>query len=255
MIDSCQQLIRRATECDCSRKCFPKESEATLVVYSSTSLFRHPSLMSDIPPEQVHELLARARAGEAAALEQLFALCREELRQHAERQLDSQLQKRVDASDVLQQTMLDAQQGLPDFQGQVSAEWWGWINRILHNNIVEEVRKHMLAQKRDIGKDRSMDDSRARGGALKLLLSGQLSSPSQKAVKREQREAILQEIEQLPASQREAIRMRYLQEMPLAEIAEVMERSELAVGGLLKRGLRCLRDMQQPSERSDTDGG
>lgn len=207
--------------------------------------------MSDLPPDQVLPLLERARAGDAAALEQLLALCREQLRQQAEHQLDSQLHQRVDASDVVQQTMLDAQRDLPDFQGHVPAQWWAWINRILENNVVEEVRKHMLAQKRDVRKDRSLDDSRGRGGALKLLLSGQLSSPSQKAVKGEQREALLQDIEKLPASQREAVRMRYLQEMPIAEIAEVMGRSELAVGGLLKRGLQGLRDMQRPSEERD----
>jgi RNA polymerase sigma-70 factor (ECF subfamily) len=49
-------------------------------------------------------------------------------------------------------------------------------------------------------------------------------------------------MDQLPGSQREAIRMRYLEGMPLKEISERMGKSEMAVAGLLKRGLRGLRD-------------
>jgi RNA polymerase sigma-70 factor (ECF subfamily) len=209
--------------------------------------------MNDLPADGISQLLELARTGDAAAQEQLFALCREQLYPQAKHQLDSQLRIRVDASDVVQQTLLKAQRDLPAFQGQESAEWWAWIRRILENNIAEEVRKHMLAQKRDLRRDQSLDDSRGDAGPLKQYLAGQLTSPSQKAMRREARRVLKQTIETLPAAQREAIRMRYLQEMPLSDIAEVMGRSELAVGGLLKRGLQSLRKGPELKNGDNTD--
>lgn len=111
----------------------------------------------------------------------------EQLRPQAKAQLDSQLRARVDASDVVQQTLLEAQRDLPAFHGNVSAEWWAWIRRILENNIAKEVRMHLLAQKRDLRRDQSLDDSRGEAGTLKLFLVGQLTSPSQKAMRQEAR--------------------------------------------------------------------
>jgi RNA polymerase sigma-70 factor, ECF subfamily len=198
--------------------------------------------MASAVNDAFEDLVNRARRRDHAALQQLFQQCRDELRAHAERELDSRLHVRFDASDIVQQTLLEAQRDLPSFRGSRSAEWWGWINHILENNIAEEVAKHLLAQKRDLRKERSLDQSNVHAGALKQLLEAQLSSPIRCAMRQEEKQMLGQAIEALPVAQREAIRMRYLREMSLAEIADVMGRTELAVAGLLKRGLTKLRE-------------
>src|SRR5262245_62498978 len=91
---------------------------------------------------QLHELLAQARTGNRAALDELFALCRSYIHVQAEARAASWLQARVDASDLVQQSMLDAYRGFDRFQGATSQEWLAWLRRIVTNNAVDAVRHH-----------------------------------------------------------------------------------------------------------------
>ena len=68
------------------------------------------------------------------------------------------------------------------------------------------------------------------------------SSPSQRMMRDEAAVVLAICLEQIPETQRQAIRMRYLEGMSLKEISERIEKSEMAVAGLLKRGLRALRE-------------
>jgi len=68
------------------------------------------------------------------------------------------------------------------------------------------------------------------------------SSPSQRMMRDEAAVVLAICLEQIPETQRQAIRMRYLEGMSLKEISEKIEKSEMAVAGLLKRGLRALRE-------------
>src|SRR4051794_5914964 len=87
-------------------------------------------------------LLNRARSGDDAAREQLFARCRSYVTLVARAQVESWMQAKIDPSDLVQQTLLDAHRGFADFRGQTEAEWCAWLRRILSHNTGDFIRRH-----------------------------------------------------------------------------------------------------------------
>lgn len=185
------------------------------------------------------ELLAAARDGDASALGKLLDHYRPYLGLMARRQLDSAVQVRVDASDVVQQTCLEAIRDLEAFRGQSEPELIAWIMRILRNNVAQSIQYHVVAKKRSIRKEQtSPDDSQ---GPLVARLPAHHSSPSQRLMRGELAVQLARQLASLTDEQQEAIRLRYVEGLPLTDIARRMQRSESAAAGLLKRGLRVLR--------------
>lgn len=186
------------------------------------------------------ELIARARAGSDEALGLLLNRYRPYLRLLAQRGLGTDVQSRVDPSDVVQRVFLDAHRDWAAFRGQAEPELVAWLRRILENNVSETVGEHVRAQKRSTRKEKSLTESGDR--ALASNLAADQSSPSQRAMRSEAAVFLAQAVETLPEDQREAIRLRYMEGWTLTQIAEHFDRSQVAVAGLLKRGLRGLRN-------------
>jgi RNA polymerase sigma-70 factor, ECF subfamily len=170
---------------------------------------------------------------------------REYLRLLARMQLGSRLQAQMDASDVVQQTLLEAQQHLPQFRGGSEAELAAWLRRILARNLADALRAAGRA-KRDVSRQRSLEaaldesSSRLEGG-----LQAEQSSPSERAERNEQAVLLAEALARLPEPQREAVVLRHLESWPLADIADRLGRSQAAVVGLLQRGLKNLRTLLQ----------
>ncbi len=188
------------------------------------------------------DLLEKARNGDTRALGQLLQRYGPYLRLMARRRLDQRLQARVDPSDVVQQTFLEAQRDLSRFRGGLEAELIAWLRTILENNVAQVVQKHLVAQKRSAARERSLNDPGSKGDPLVGRLPAEQSSPSQRVMRGESAIQLAATIESLPEAQQEAIRLRHLEGCSLAEIAQTMKRTEVAVAGLIKRGLRGLRD-------------
>ena len=86
-----------------------------------------------------------------------------------------------------------------------------------------------------------MDDSHAPGGALKNGLAGNDETPSRRAMQSEETVSLNLAIDKMTADQREVIRMRYMEDMSLKELAQHFGRSEAAVASLLHRAVDRLR--------------
>jgi RNA polymerase sigma-70 factor (ECF subfamily) len=193
-------------------------------------------------PIEIDKLLAAAKAGDNSAIGTLLERYRPYLRLMAQRNLDYRIQARLDASDVVQQTFLEAQRDLVGFRGEAEGELIAWLARILKNNVSEEIDRHMVAKKRSAHREQKQ----APGGESSPVpmierVPAEQSSPSQRAMRGEAAIRLAWAIDQLSETQREAIRLRHLEGMTLAMIADRMEKSEMAVAGLLKRGLKGLR--------------
>ena len=186
------------------------------------------------------ELIARARAGSDEAFGLLLDRYRPYLRLLAQRGLGTDVQSRVDPSDVVQRAFLDAHRDWSGFRGQAEPELVAWLRRILENNVSETVGEHVRAQKRSTRKEKSLTESGDR--AMASNLAADQSSPSQRAMRSEAAVYLAQAVDTLPEDQREAIRLRYMEGWTLTQIAEHFDRSQVAVAGLLKRGLRGLRN-------------
>lgn len=187
------------------------------------------------------ELLRKAQQGDEGALGTLLQGVRPFLRILARRHLDSALAPRVDPSDIVQQVCLEVHRDLSNFRGDHEREFIGWIRRILENNARDCIQMHISAQKRSIYREGSCDPQGEDAVASMLGMPEKQPSPSSRLMRDEMAVRIAAEIERLPEDQREAVRLRHLEGWSLKDLASYFDRSESAVAGLLKRGLRSLR--------------
>jgi RNA polymerase sigma-70 factor (ECF subfamily) len=158
-------------------------------------------------------------------------------------QFDELLQAKLDSSDVVQQTLLEAHQSMAEFRGKSDREKAGWLRRILTNNLADELRK-FRSDKRDVGLEAplqaALNESTTR---LEKWLAIEEGTPSECAIANEQLVALAAALMELPEDQRMAVEWHHLQGCPSAVVAARMERTEVAVAGLLRRGLKRLREL------------
>jgi RNA polymerase sigma-70 factor (ECF subfamily) len=157
--------------------------------------------------------------------------------------LGPRMGNKIDASDLVQQTMMDAHAKKGQFRGVTDAERAAWLRKILTCNLADALR-HQHRAKRDVSRERSIegeiDGSFCR--AQNWLAASQ-STPSQHFTKKEELLRLADALTKLPEAQRDAVICRHLQGMSLAEVASQLDRSESAVAGLVYRGLNQLHDL------------
>ncbi len=188
------------------------------------------------------QLVVASKEGDNEALGRLLEQYRGYLLMLAHRFLSEPLRRRVDPSDIVQVTFLEAKRDLPSFRGNSAAEFAGWLRGMLKNNVATAVTRHVTTQKRSLKKEVNAGANNDSGQAPWIQqLPGSTTSPSGVAIRGEAIVALWNALHQLPETQAEAIRMRYMEGLPLAEIVERMGKSDTAVAGLLKRGLQKLR--------------
>jgi RNA polymerase sigma-70 factor (ECF subfamily) len=190
---------------------------------------------------EVRRLVLRARDGDAEAVGELLEAYRGYLRRLTQYRLAAPLQRRLDASDVVQQTFLEAHRNFAGFAGASEGEWLAWLRTILQANIANAVRDNLVSKKRALGMETSFDDSHG-GVPMRARVRAEAPSPSSEAIRLEQSLKFLDAIAALPPDQARAVRMRHLEGFSLMEIAQAFGRSESAVAGLIKRGVQGLRD-------------
>src|SRR6516162_6656448 len=136
----------------------------------------------------VDHLIERCRAGDAVARALLFQRYNHYLHVLAQTQLGRHLRAKVDASDLVQQTLLEAHRDFAAFQGRHEGELLAWLRRILAHNLYNEARR-FAAQQRDAAREVSLDQLRAgverSSLALGKCLAADGASPSQAAQQRE----------------------------------------------------------------------
>lgn len=158
-------------------------------------------------------------------------------------QLDPRLHGKVDPSGVVQQTLLEAHQAMGRFQAGGDANQAAWLRRILANNLKDEVRK-FSAQARDVARERSLPAAIEQSSQrIESWLAADQSSPSQHAMRHEQLFRLTEALTRLPEDQRQAVELHHLKGLPLAAVAERLQRSKGAVAALLFRGLKRLREL------------
>lgn len=188
--------------------------------------------------QEILNLLQQAKQGHEAAFGELLQWSRDFLRREARETLAPQLQVRVDESDLVQKVCLAAFQQFGDFRGDSEAEYVQWLRRILQRDILEVLDRERHAAKRAV--DREIPASEPLRKAI-----GRQTSPSRRAMRREERVLIQQAIEELPADQRAVMQLKHLENVKLSEIAAQMGVTEDVVTGLLYRGMKQLKPILQ----------
>jgi RNA polymerase sigma-70 factor (ECF subfamily) len=167
---------------------------------------------------------------------------REYLRLLARLRLGPHLQSKLDPSDIVQETIVRALKGREQFRGPQEA-LPAWLRQILTRVIIDELRKHELELDHQRSLEADLEQSSLR---LEKWLAAEQSSPSERAMRHEMLLHLADALAGLPADERTALELRYLQEppWPLAEIARHLGRpTAKAVSGLLERGLKKVREV------------
>lgn len=192
--------------------------------------------------EHPEMLIERARRGDAGALGVLLEAYRNYIHLSARLMGGDQFAGRAGASDVVQETFLDACKDFHQFLGGSEQEFLVWLRRILAHNIADYLRAQR-SQRRDSGRERSIDDLfGASEQSLDQGLAASGSSPSSQASKRERAVLVADALAKLQPDHREVIVYRNFEHLPFEEVAKRMDRTSAAVRMLWARAVEKLSE-------------
>jgi RNA polymerase sigma-70 factor (ECF subfamily) len=187
-------------------------------------------------------MLERARRGDAGALGSLLEAYRNYIHLSARLMAGDKFVGRLSASDVVQETFLDACKDFPQFLGGSERELLVWLRRILANNIADHLRAR-TSQRRDVGRERSIDDLfDASEQSFDHGLAASGSSPSSQASRRERAVIVADALAKLQPDHRDVIVYRNFEHLPFEEVAQRMERTSAAVRMLWARAVEKLSE-------------
>jgi RNA polymerase sigma-70 factor (ECF subfamily) len=182
-----------------------------------------------------------ARAGSKEALGQLLEDCRPYLLLIANEELDTDLQAKGGASDLVQDSFLEAQQSFARFRGTTEAELLGWLRQILRNNLANFTRRYRATAKRRAAVELPLTGHDRSGyqGLEYDLSTG--STPSERVMAQERAAAVQQALGRLPEDYRQILLLRYQEQLSFEEIGHRLARSGNAAEKLFARAVRCMR--------------
>lgn len=194
----------------------------------------------------ISQLFKEACSGSNSCLGRLLTLYTNYLKLLVTAQLDDRLRGRVSPSDIVQESFFEAHRDFHQFRGQSPGEFVVWLRRIVVNNILRMVEQHVLAEKRDVRREVSLEEIGRRleqsTVRLETLLAIEDDSPSGCAVQREDELRLADTLAQLPEDYREVIILRHIEGLSFDEVGARMKRSAGAVRMLWLRALKQLRE-------------
>ena len=186
-------------------------------------------------------MLEDARAGSPEALGHALEGCRRYLLLVAEKELGRDLRAKAGASDLVQETFLEAHRDFGRFQGKSRGEFRFWLLRILMHNVGAFTRKFRGTAKRSIAREVGIGVTSASGGPIDDLAAS-TASPSAKVVAREHSQSLRAALDRLSEDYRRVITLRYDENLTFEQIGQEMGRSSEAVRKVWSRAMDCLRD-------------
>jgi RNA polymerase sigma-70 factor (ECF subfamily) len=201
--------------------------------------------------DDTDRLLKSAAAGDNEAIESLLERHRDRLRRMIDLRLDARLSARVDASDVVQETLVDAARKMADYARDRPLPFYPWLHRLAAERLAAVHRQHRRSQVRSITREAS-DALVWPDNSVQLMVNNLVAddtTPSAALLRAEERQEVHEALEQLAPVDREILMMHYLEELSFPEIAAILEIGE----GAAK--MRHLRALQRVRSLMDNRGG
>jgi len=182
-------------------------------------------------------LIAAARAGSSVAIGKLLENCRNYLLLIANRALDSDLRPKVGASDLVQDTFVEAHRGFPRFQGTTETELLAWLTTILGHRLANNNRRYRFADKRSVDREVSLDADCDIG---QISLLRQSAAPHHTLIADDEAQRLRTTMERLSEPFRTVIQLRTWERLSYAEIAVRMQGTPESVRKMWGRAVRQL---------------
>jgi RNA polymerase sigma-70 factor, ECF subfamily len=200
-------------------------------------------------PDDTRRLLDDAQTGDSAAVDRLLGRFREPLRQVINLRLDPVLGRRVDASDIVQDVLIEANQRLTEYLKNPAMPFHLWLRHLAQDRIIDTHRRHRTAQRRSIDKEQPIqrpawaDDSSAQ---LVAQLVDAEQTPASAAIHQELQRRLTDALAQLDADDQEIILMRHHEQLSNQDVAAALGLTEAAASMRYLRALRKLRAVLVP---------
>ncbi len=197
---------------------------------------------------QTQELLAAARSGDADARNRLLERHREALRRMIAVRMDRQISRRVDASDIVQDVLVEANRRLADYLEKTRMPFHLWLRHLARDRLIDAHRMHRGAARRSTDREQPLERSPADDRStldLAAFIADRELTPAAAATHRELEERFQAAVELLDDPDREVILMRHFEQMTNSEVAEALELSAAAAGMRYLRAMRRLRELLQ----------
>lgn len=186
--------------------------------------------------------LKQAAGGDQSCWERVIAQQHDRLRRMVAFRMDSRLQGRIDPSDVLQETMLEAWQRLPEFVSDPAVPFFVWLRTLTQQRLGMLRRTHLERDKRTVNKEIAMPENDS-SSAIAIALVDSAISPSKNVQRKELFEQVQQQLSSMDPIDREVLALRHFEQMGNAEVASVLGISEPAASLRYSRALRRLKDI------------
>jgi RNA polymerase sigma-70 factor (ECF subfamily) len=207
---------------------------------------------------EIRELLGRVERGEDGAADRLWERHREPLRRMIGLRLDRGLGRRVDASDVVQDVLLKADQRLREYLRDPSVPFHVWLRGLARDQVIDQHRRHRVASRRSVERERPLGGGAGDGVAFadrsSLDLAAQLRdpgpTPAASALRRELERRFREALDRLDGADREIVVLRHFDQLSNGEAARALGLSDAAAGMRYLRALRRLRALlgETPSQ-------
>ncbi|VTT98181.1 rna polymerase sigma70 : RNA polymerase sigma-70 factor OS=Planctomyces limnophilus (strain ATCC 43296 / DSM 3776 / IFAM 1008 / 290) GN=Plim_3499 PE=4 SV=1: Sigma70_r2: Sigma70_r4_2 [Gemmataceae bacterium] len=207
--------------------------------------------------EETDRLLDDARAGGSGAVDKLLAEFRDPLRRVIDLRLDPAVARRVDASDIVQDVLVEASQRLTEYLKKPDMPFHLWLRHLAQDRIIDTHRRHRLAQRRSVDREQAVarpawaDESSV---ALVAQLIDTDATPASEAIRHELQRKLSDAIDRLSEDDREVILMRHHEALSNQEAAAALGLTEAAASMRYLRALRRLRAVLVPGGQEPADG-
>lgn len=196
-----------------------------------------------LEPKKIEQWLPDAKAGSAAALGQVLEASRKYLLWMARRELDPDLQPKAGASDLVQDTLLEAHRDFGQFQGKSEAELLAWLRRLLLNNLANFARSYRRTAKRKLARERHLD---AGADENAPQVAGHTPTPSSQMMAQERTALVQQAMARLPEDYQKVLTLWQHDDVTFEQIGQQMGRTPNATRMLWVRALeRLQRELEQ----------
>jgi len=206
---------------------------------------------------QTQQLLAQARQGQATAINELLDRHREALRRMIDLRMDRQVQRRVDASDIVQDVLVEANRRLAEYLKDPAMPFHLWLRHIAHDRLIDAHRRHRQAARRSIDRERPLAAARFLDQSS-LDLAAQLAdrelTPAAAATWAELQRRFQAALDTLEEEDQEVILMRHFEHLTNTEVAQALNLSAPAAGMRYLRAMRRLREKLDEKEEGQGSG-